>query len=90
MSKVMARVIAQAFDSTAVHLYDPGDMAEIDSDGPLASLKTPLGKWVFDFPRPGTPAFDPGAPSELATEIAKLKTENAELARSSSGPAVRK
>ena len=90
MIKVMARVIAQAFDSTSAHLYYPGDTVEIDPAGPLASLKTPLGKWVFDFPRPVPPTFDPGAPSELAAEIAKMKSENAELARSSSGPAVRK
>ena len=81
MSKVMARVIAQAFDSTASRLYYPGDVVEIDSAGPLASLKTPLGKFVFEFPRPE---------DDTAKEVARLKAENAELARSSSGPSARK
>ena len=77
MSKVMARVIAQAFDSTATRIYYPGDVVEIDSAGQLASLKTPLGKFVFEFPRPE---------DDTAKEVARLKAENAELAR----PAARK
>ena len=90
MSMVKARAIAQAFDSTAGRLYFPGDTVEIDPAGPLASLKTPMGKWVFDFPRQDQPAPGPVAPSDVEKEVARLKSENAELAKSSSGPSARR
>ena len=61
---VKARVIAQAFDSMASRMYYPGETVEIDSANPLASLKTPLGKWVFDFPRPEPLASDPVSPGQ--------------------------
>ncbi|HME56820.1 MAG TPA: hypothetical protein VKF63_00660 [Terracidiphilus sp.] len=55
--KVQAKCIAEAWDSTACTMYEPGKgplpggLYEIDRDSQLATLKTPTGKYVFEFDR---------------------------------------
>ena len=52
--KVQARAIAEAFDNKTGFHYWPGWTGEIDSDGPLATLKTPTGRFIFVFDREAT------------------------------------
>lgn len=55
--KVQARCIAKAWDSKACIMYEPGKgplpggLYEIDRDSQLATLKTPTGRYIFEFDR---------------------------------------
>jgi hypothetical protein len=55
--KVQAKCIAEAWDSTACIMYKPGNgplpggLYEIDRDGQLTTLKTPTGRYIFEFDR---------------------------------------
>lgn len=55
--KVQAKCIMQAWDSKECVMYEPGmgplpgGLYEIDSNGQLATMKTPKGDWIFQFER---------------------------------------
>jgi len=55
--KVQAKCIAEAWDSKACIMYKPGKgplpggLYEIDRDGQLTTLKTPTGRYIFEFDR---------------------------------------
>jgi hypothetical protein len=57
ITKVQAKCIAEAWDSTACIMYKPGEgplpggLYEIDRDGQLTTLKTPTGRYIFEFDR---------------------------------------
>jgi hypothetical protein len=63
--QVEAKCIMDAWDSIACLPYKPGQgplpggLYKIDRDGPLAKLKTPRGKYVFEFDRNSGPADKP-------------------------------
>lgn len=58
MPKLVVRATAEAFDNKNKRHYRPGDLAQIDSDSPLADLKTPTGKQVFVEVKTPAPAIE--------------------------------
>ena len=65
MQMVAAKCIMEAWDSLACVPYRPGQgplpggLYEIDRHGPLAALRTPRGKPVFEFDRNAGPGDKP-------------------------------
>ncbi len=49
MPIVQAKCVMKAWDSKAAILYEPGETVEIDTEGQLATLTTPMGEYVFQY-----------------------------------------
>lgn len=85
---VTAKCTERAWDSMACVFYYPGQEYEIERDGALAGLKTPTGRWVFQFdreatslsasPQPaGAPILSPeNTPDPAAAEVQEAKPED--------------